>query len=304
MTQSMFHVTGQTDGTKPEDDKPKLTTAGKPPVLTFETPSLGTDYCRALIIGEQGTGKTRLATSILDVPWIEGVFYIDVDRGIATGRNSIREHEGKLHYKQVDQDKVIQQMTAWLRWLRFATDREKAREFGLPYIDTVVIDSVSFLGDRTIGKLGEASKVIETGVKPPNNQLTSIAEWNLQKSLLEGWIDQINALPCHFIVTCHNHTERNERLATWMPVLRLPWKVSRSLPSYFRQVHWLSIEQVPVDPKKPAERKPPTHVLLCRPEGKKEEGFREAKDCSDTLPFTIENPTMSKLFGYIFPERS
>src|SRR5258708_6235112 len=98
---------------------------------------------------------------------------------------------------------------------------------------------------------------------------------------------------CHLIVTCHQHSEKNERAGVLMPQLILPGKLGKKLPAFFDEVFWLSIDQSKPDPKKPEDKPKSRRVLLCNAEGNQEDGFREAKDRSQTLPVKIEGPDIT-----------
>src|SRR5258708_5717583 len=169
----------------------------KPPVLNFIEPERITQYIRMLIIGEQGSGKTLLASSALELGRVEGVLYIDVDKGLLTAAQYIDKFKDKLHAVRVSDNDPIGDMTKYLRWLEFATDRVKAEATGIPYVNAVVIDSMSFLADKTIAKLANVPASVATGGAVRS---ASQPEWGNQKTYIESWIHTISEMPCHLIV--------------------------------------------------------------------------------------------------------
>src|SRR5260221_11663977 len=126
----------------------------KVPVLDFVEPEVLSEYLSILIIGAQGAGKTKLAVSILECEQIEGVLYIDADNRGKTAAPFIMRYRDKVKVVRINRLDPIGQMKKVMQWLEIATDREKAEEAGILFVDTVVIDSVSFLANRVIAKLG------------------------------------------------------------------------------------------------------------------------------------------------------
>src|SRR5258708_2796727 len=237
---------------KPVESLAPIVLKKKTPVLNFIEPEVLSEYMSILIIGAHGAGKTKLASSVLECEQIEGVLYIDVDRGTKTAARLITQYRNKVKVVGINKLDPIGDMKKIIQWLEIATDREKAEEAGILFVNIVIIDSISFLADRTIAKLWGTAEAVAKGNAP--EKAATQPEWDQQKSIVEEWITTLRDMHCHLIVTCHQHSEKNERAGVLMPQLILPGKLGKKLPAFFDEVFWLRIDQSKPDPKKPEEK--------------------------------------------------
>ncbi len=241
-----------------------------------------------LLVGFQGTGKTLLSASAAAVQRVEGILYIDVDKGVKTGLDAyIRKYPNKFHVVYVG-DNLTASMIKFIRYLRIATNREQAAATGIPYINMVVIDSITALADKLISRIAGSEVAIEAGNLPDGAR---IQDWGTQKTIIESWVNTIKDMPCHLIVTCLEHIVEDEKTHIKTPQLHLPAKLATKLPSLFDQVLYLALD-AKVAPSASGDY---TRSLQCKADLK-----RMARDRSRRLPASMSNPTMSQLFDLFY----
>jgi len=275
------------------------------PTLTFATPEEISQYVNILIVGKQGSGKTLLATSVLEDARVESVLVIAVEKnGVKSGIDYLRTHRNKANTVYVGQRKdeegkivsvdILKHMQEIIRYARVATNRKAAEEAGIPYIDTVIIDSVSALADKVLDKISGASAAIEQGNAPRGAQ---IQEYGSQKSIIENWIDAfISNMFCHVIVTCLEHTAENQMTHIKESQPHLPAKLAEKLPSMFDGVFCLEVDKnLPPHQDGTLPRR-----LYCQAEKTHDAKTRAPR--SRPLPVTLTDPTMKIIFDYFLFE--
>src|SRR5258708_40371715 len=92
---------------KPVESLAPIVLKKKTPVLNFIEPEVLSEYMSILIIGAQGAGKTKLASSVLECEQIEGVLYIDVDRGTKTAARLITQYRDKIRVVSINKHDPI-----------------------------------------------------------------------------------------------------------------------------------------------------------------------------------------------------
>lgn len=263
------------------------------PSLTFVPLEEISGYVNLFIIGIQGAGKTELATSAAEDHRVEGILYLDVERGIKSGADHIRAHREKFHIMYLknpnEGGNVVTEMSEFIRYARIATNRTMAEENGIPYVNMIVIDSISALAGRVMDKINGVSKTLAEGSLPKS------ANWdayNGQKAILENWVTAIREMDCHFIVTCLEHMGENQVTKVQEPQPHMTRSLGEKLPSLFDAVFWLSHNRK-ADPN-PDGTIPRT--LICRANKTYDAKTRAPRSLK--LPVSLEDPTMTTIFKY------
>jgi hypothetical protein len=272
--------------------------------LTFVTPEEISQYVNVLIVGPQGSGKTLLATSILEDNRVEGVLILAVEKnGVKSGVDYLRAHRNKANIVYVGYKKdengdlipidIFKHMNEIIRYARVATNRTTAEEAGYPYIDTIVIDSISSLADKVLDKISGVSVSIEAGNVPRGAQ---IQEYGTQKSIIENWLNAFLDMSCHVIVTCLEHMAENQVTKVKERQPHLPAKMAEKVPSMVDGVLCLEVDKQSV----PHADGTLPRTLYCQADKRHDAKTRAPR--SRPLPMTLTDPTMTTIFNYFLFE--
>lgn len=233
--------------------------------LQIEKVSQNTSYINMLIYGESGAGKTRLSGSADDVPEMRRILFIDVEGGTLTLRDTFPEVE-------VVRVKNWQQMQS-------VYDELYADQHGFT---TIVVDSLTELQKMSMD--GVMRKLVEEH-EERDADVPGIREWNINIEQTRKFVRAFRDLPVNTIFTALVQSDKNVRTGAMKRKPSLSGKVKDEVAGFLDIVVYLYTKEIDQENKR---------MLLC---GQTEDTV--AKDRSNTLPMTIENPTMSDIWKYL-----
>lgn len=216
-----------------------------------------------MIYGDSGVGKTRLAGSASEVPDLSPLLYIDAEGGTLTLRNL---------YPEIETVRV----DSWGQ-LKNIHDELKHGNHGY---NTVVLDSVT-----EIQKLGMSYTM---DVRHGGNELAvpEIKEWNINIEQARNHVRMFRDLQnVNSIFTALVRVDTDKRTQMSRKKPSLSGKVADEVAGFLDIVTYLYVEEVD---------KVNTRILLTG-----NTAGTVAKDRTDSLPFQMGNPTMTKIFECI-----
>lgn len=271
----------------PKADKPSEKDAGKSiGGLAIESVSERTDYMNALIFGDPGVGKTRLAGSSAEIEAMSPVLFIDIEGGT----KSIRDL-----YPTVDVVRIKDKVNSHGRvvqtaWEQLQSIYEDVRKGVLPY-KTYVIDSLTeahkLCMEHVLVK--ETLKAEERG-RDKDTDVAEQRDWGIASSLFRRMIRAFRDLDAHTIFTAHVAETKDQQTGSVQFLPSLPGKLAREVPGYLDEVFFLYVKEEKGD----IQRK-----LLSQPTGK-----YFAKDRSDKMPTVLVDPVMQEISAYVLDQQS
>lgn len=217
-------------------------------------------YFNMLVYGESGSGKTTLAGSADAVPEMRRVLFVDVEGGILSLRSRYPDVE-------VVRVKSWQDMTGVFNDLYTGTHG----------FNTIVIDSLTECQKMSMDKILKA-KVDD---QEPS-EVPGIREWNINIEQTRRFVRLFRDLPVNTIFTALSKSDRNMKTGAVRRKPSLSGKVADEVAGFLDIVTYLYMKDI---------EEVNTRVLLC---GQTEDTV--AKDRTDRLPLTLQNPTMSEIW--------
>lgn len=218
-----------------------------------------------LVYGESGVGKTTLAGSADSVPEMRKVLVVDIEGGVLSLKD---------RYPDVETVRV----KTWEKMQEVYNELS----IGDHGFNTIVIDSLTesqkMSMDKIMRKLVEQYPEREEGVP-------QIREWNINIEQTRKFVRLFRDLPVNTIFTALPREDKNPMRGTIRRKPMLSGKVADEVAGFLDIVTYLYTKEV---------NEELTRVLLC---GSTEDTV--AKDRTDKLPLTIENPTMSVIWNTI-----
>lgn len=218
-----------------------------------------------LIYGESGTGKTTLAGSSDAVPEMRKVLIVDIEGGV-------------LSLKERYPDAEAVRVKTWEKMQEVYNDLS----VGNHGFNTIIIDSLSeaqkMSMDRIMRKLVDQYPEREDTVP-------QVREWNINIEQTRKFVRLFRDLPVNTIFTALAREDKHPLRGTIRRKPLLSGKVSDEVAGFLDIVGYLYTKEVDEELKR---------VLLC---GSTEDTV--AKDRTDKLPLTIENPTMQTIWKTI-----
>jgi len=230
--------------------------------MQIEKVSQKAPYVNMLIYGESGAGKTRLSGSSDDVPEMRKVLFIDVEGGTLTLRDC---------YPNVDTVRV----KTWTE-MQSLYNELYANTHG--YV-TIVIDSLTELQKMSMETI--MRKLIEEH-EERDADVPGIREWNINIEHTRKFVRAFRDLPLNTIFTSLVQTDKNVRTGATKRKPSLSGKVKDEVAGFLDIVVYLYTKEIDQENRR---------MLLC---GQTEDTV--AKDRSNSLPLTIENPTMKEIW--------
>jgi phage nucleotide-binding protein len=238
--------------------------------LPIEKVSQKDPFVNMLIYGESGAGKTRLAGSTDDVPAMRKVLFIDIEGGTLTLKNS---------YPDVDTVRVKS-------WVQMQEVYNQLFD-DLHGYTTIVIDSLTELQKMSMDNV--MRKLIEE-YEDRDADVPSIREWNINIEQTRKFVRAFRDLPVNTVFTALVQTDKNPRTGGIKRKPSLSGKVKDEVAGFLDIVVYLYTKEIDQEN---------VRVLLC---GQTEDTV--AKDRSNCLPLTIQNPTMNDIWTYLHKEQS
>lgn len=220
----------------------------------------------AILFGDSGVGKTRLAGSASEVPEMSPILFLDIEGGMQSLKH-LYPNVAVIRVKTFEQ-------------LKKAYD---ALFDGDHPFKTVIVDSLT-----EAQKFGMYDIMARAVVKEPNRDpdLPGIGEWGKNTEQMRKFVRAFRDLPnVNTIFTALRMDDRNPRTGVTTTLPNLSGKLAREVPALVDEVLYYYIKNVGGQYKR---------LLLTT---KTEEIV--TKDRSDNLPAIVQEPTMQLLYDYI-----
>lgn len=223
-----------------------------------------TPYCNMLVYGEPGSGKTTLAGSADAVPEMRKVLFVDVEGGTLSLRTRYPEVEMVRVKSWQDMQSVYNELYV-----------------GNHGFSTIVVDSLTECQKMSMDKILKA-KVDE--YEEPSD-VPGIREWSINIEQIRKFVRMFRDLPVNTIFTALSKSDKNMKTGAIKRKPSLSGKVADEVAGFLDIVTYLYMKEI---------EGVNTRVLLC---GQTEDVV--AKDRTDKLPLTLQNPTMSEIWKAI-----
>lgn len=223
-------------------------------------------FINMIVYGDPGAGKTVLAGSADAVPEMRPVLFIDVEGGTF----SIRERFPDVHVVRVqswsDMQKVYDQLYA------------KKTEY-----QTVVLDSLTEIQKFSMYTIMDAVYKRDSERDP---DVPSMREWGKNIEQIRKLVRAFRDLEMHTIFTALAKTDKDAKTGASRTKPSLSGKLADEVAAF--------VDIVGFQYTKVKDDRLVRYLLTAQ-----HERF-VAKDRSDNLPATIEEPTMGKLYAYAY----
>lgn len=236
--------------------------------LPIHRVSQGVPRVNMLVYGESGVGKTRLGGSSDGVPDLRRTLVIDVEGGTLTLRDTYPEVETVRVKSWTDMQGVYD-----------ALFNEK-HDF-----TTLVVDSLTEVQKMSMD--GIMRKLVEE-YEDRSAEVPGLREWNINLEQTRKFVRAFRDLPMNTIFTALVKSEKNPRTGAMKRKPSLSGKLADEVAGFLDIVAYLYAKEIDGENKR---------LLLC---GQTEDTV--AKDRSNKLPMTIEDPTMAKLWEILNKE--
>jgi len=247
---------------------------------TIEKVSDTSDWIKMLVYGDPGAGKTTLLGSAADVPEMCPVLIVDIEGGMKSIRNK---------WPQIEVIRIKDTLTESGRVKSMAWDNlfnlYEELKVGKYDYKTIIIDSVSEA--YNLAMLWVLKWMLES--RPDRDpDLADKREYAKARAIMLKMMRSFRDLDRHVLFTSLKSTKEDQgtgQLINYIPAL--PGKLAYEVPGFIDEVLYLDMVM-----KKDKEGGGHTAMrrLLSQPVNK-----YLAKDRSDNLPMTLENPTMSEI---------
>lgn len=221
----MVEVTAAAKGASPPDPTKTSGSAAISAPFRISTVQNRDRYFKGLFYGRHGAGKTELAASAVDVPFMQDVLMIDAESGDMTLYDSTRiVHSDRIHHIKVSDFRTVAVIQEFLQAYCAARDRgDKATMARLyaqvtgiqtqdpPSYRTVIIDSLTEVEAYCTYQV---LKVDINNIQKELNSDIDVAGWpefrknnEMMKLLVRAFRD----LPMHVIFVCAESYVQDER---------------------------------------------------------------------------------------------
>jgi len=230
-------------------------------------------YLNILVYADSGTGKTTLAGSASEVEAMYPVLVVDIEGGTESLRHT---------YPNVD---VVRVRT----WNEMQQLYDTLHAGDHPY-KTVVLDSLTEIQKFSMYQIMEDLLKNNPDRDP---DIPSMREWGKNIEQIRRFVRAFRDLDMHTIFTALVRIDKNTRtgLETRKPMLS--GKLADEVAAFLDIVVYYYTKEVF---KEGADESDTLRLMLTR---KTEDTV--AKDRSGNLPMIVEEPTMSTLFGLMYP---
>jgi phage nucleotide-binding protein len=230
--------------------------------LQIEKVSQKAPYVNMLIYGESGVGKTLLAGSSDAVPSMRRVLIIDVEGGTLTLRDK---------YPNVEAVRVK-------NWQEMQNVYD-ALYLGTHGFNTIVIDSLTEVQKLSMDSV---MRRLVAEHEERDADVPGLREWNINLEQTRKFVRAFRDLPTNTIFTALAQSDKNTRTGAIKRKPSLSGKVKDEVAGFLDIVVYLYIKEIDQEN---------VRMLLC---GQTEDTV--AKDRSNALPMTIQNPTMDSVW--------
>jgi hypothetical protein len=236
-----------------------------------------------MIYGAAGIGKTVLGGSADEVPELRPVLDIDFEGGTMPLEKRYPNVQTLRITASETDEKGVMTGEGWKRLQAVYDDLLRQCHRGTCEYRTVMIDSLSELQ-----KLCMYDIMYDLVQKKDNREIDvpDIREWGINLERVRRMVRGFRDLPLNTIFVCHQQIQTNKRTGKGTTLPSLTGKMSQEIAGFLDIVIYLYAKEL--DDQE-------THRIALT--GSTEDIV--AKDRSDTLPLTIIDPTMKKIFDTI-----
>lgn len=221
-----------------------------------------------MVYGESGIGKTRLAGSADAVPGMRRTLLIDVEGGTLTLRNLYPDVESVRVRSWAEMQAVYDSL--------FSEQHD---------FTTIIVDSLTEVQKMSMD--GIMRKLVEE-FEERSAEVPGLREWNINLEQTRKFVRAFRDLPMNTIFTALVKADKNPRTGAIKRKPSLSGKLADEVSGFLDIVAYLYAKEIDGESKR---------FLLC---GQTEDTV--AKDRSNKLPLTVEDPTMSKLWQILNEE--
>lgn len=222
-----------------------------------------------LVYGESGIGKTRLAGSADAVPQMRRTLLIDVEGGTLTLRDIYPEVETVRVKSWQDMQKVYEALFD-----------------GKHDFTTLIVDSLTEVQKMSMDSI--MLKLIQE-YEERSAEVPGLREWNINLEQTRKFVRAFRDLPMNTIFTALVKTDKNQRTGAMKRKPSLSGKLADEVSGFLDIVVYLYAKEIDGENKR---------VLLCS-----QTEDTVAKDRSNNLPQTMEDPTMEKIWNELTKNR-
>lgn len=215
-----------------------------------------------LIYGEPGIGKTLLAGSADGVPDMRRTLFVDVEGGTLTLRDT---------YPDVETVRVRS-------WAEMQNVYDALFD-GKHDFTTVIIDSLTEVQKMSMD--GIMLKLVQE-FEDRSAEVPGLREWNINLEQTRKFVRAFRDLPMNTIFTALVKSDKNPRTGAMKRKPSLSGKLADEVSGFLDIVVYLYAKEIDGENKR---------ILLC---GQTEDTV--AKDRSNKLPMTMEEPTMNDIW--------
>lgn len=226
----------------------------------------------ALIFGEYGVGKTRLAGSAAMVPELSDVLMIDIEGGALTLR------------KTYPQCKTVRVSS----WKKLQEVYDEIATGAWPGVRTVILDSLT---EAQLFNMDDVMRDLVLSNPDRDEDIAGLQEWQKNGKQIRKFIRLFRDLPMTTIFTALLKEEKDKMTGKRYKRPSLPGKLAAQVPAMFDEVFFLYVKN--------DEEGNPIRCLLT---GTIEE--IAAKDRSGQLPLIMTEPTMAQIYNRMFGEEA
>ena len=232
-----------------------------------------TDYARALVTGEFGSGKTHFANTF------PKPFFIDVDYGLSTTKTSMTAKSAP-GIRLFRGDPVYQTIMSLLNDAR-------AKRPPLDEYETIVLDSLTSLSRLLLYEITGGNLDPKTGQKPGYDEYGSL------KSRLSDIVTGLQTLPFHEVTTALTEIDKDEATGSYVGLINTVGSFGKDVGSMFDEVYYIE--------KRRARTNEPGDVVhefftQYHPRFAVKSRLQNAAK----IPAKIVNPTFDSLYGNVY----
>jgi len=235
-----------------------------------------TDYARALIIGEMGSGKTHFANT-----FPKG-FWIDTDYGMSTTKDSMTAKTAP-GVRLFPGDPAYQTIMAML-------NDAKSRKPPLDQYETIVLDGLTSLSRLLLWEISGGNLDPKTGGKP------SYDEYGSLKVRLSGIINALQAVPYHVVVTALTEIDKDEVTGSYVGLINTVGSFGKDVGAMFDEVYY-------VEKRRAKSNEPGEAVHEFHTEYHPRFAVKSRLQNAAKIPSKLINPTFDSLYGRIYTRK-